>query len=435
MTISSSAAPAGHVPSSASRIRHARLVDGLHPSPLDDVAVEIVGGFVTSVTADPCNGVGVGELDASGCTVLPGFINLHSHLLRRVRADDPPKMTVIAEASRALRNAREALAQGITTARELGARDYMDLQLRDLIDSGSVPGPRILASGRPITRTGGHNCDFGIEADGCDEVRKAARANLKAGADVLKVMASWGGIETLQAHRRRQLPGSPPPAAAAYTVAEMRTAVEEAHANGVRVTVHAESSESIRNAIAAGVDSIEHGTHLTGDVIALLADTGTTLVPTISTAYRRAADADAGGGPGWHPDVIAWARAAAAPWMDGLRRAVAAGVTIATGTDAGGDMATEISLLAEAGLSPAGALRSGTSVAAKALGRDDIGAIEVGRRADMVIVRGAPDIDVGDLEKISYVVRDGVPYQPGGLLREGTAPAFTSAARDMADRR
>lgn len=391
--------------------------------------------MVTAVVPDPGTAVGAGELDASGCTALPGFINLHSHLLRRKRADDPPAMTLVAEVSRALRNARQALAEGITTARELGARDYLDLQLRDLIDSGSVLGPRIVASGRPVTRTGGHNCDFGIEADGCDEVRKAVRANIKAGVDVLKVMASWGGIETLQAHRRRQLAGSPPPAAAAYTVAEMRAAVEEAHANDLRVTVHAESSESIRNAVAAGVDSIEHGTHLTDDVIGLLAETGTTLVPTISTVYRRVADADAGGGPGWHPDVLAWARAATAPWMDSLRRAVAAGVTIATGTDAGGDMATEISLLAEAGLSPVDAFRSATSVAARALGRDDVGAIEAGRRADMVIAEGAPDIDLSDLGKLSYVVQAGVPYRTGDLLCEGEPAALGGAARGKADRR
>lgn len=407
---------ADRAPARASRVRHARLFDGLRPAPLDDVAVGISDGRVASVGPDPGTPVGPGDLDASGCTVLPGFINLHSHLLRRVRADDPPKMTLIAEASRALRNAREALAQGITTARELGARDYLDLQLRDLIDSGSVVGPRIVASGRPVTRTGGHNCDFSIEADGCDEVRKAVRANLKAGVDVLKVMASWGGIETLQTHRRRHLAGSPPPAPAAYTVAEMRAAVEEAHANALRVTVHAESSESIRNAVAAGVDSIEHGTHLDDDVIKLLADTGTTLVPTISTAYRRVADEDAGVGPGWHPDVLTWARGAAAPWMDSLRRAVAAGVVIATGTDAGGDMATEITLIAEAGLSPANALRSATSVAARALGRDDVGAIEAGRRADMVIAQGTPDTDLRDLETIRCVMRGGVPYRTDDLL-------------------
>jgi imidazolonepropionase-like amidohydrolase len=311
----SSEPPTGNLPVSASRIRHARLVDGLHPSPMDDVAIEIADGLVTSVAG------------------------------------------------------------------------------------------------------------------------KAARANLKAGVDVLKVMASWGGIEALQAHRRRQLPGPPPPAPAAYTAAEMRAAVEEAHANGIRVTVHAESSESMRNAIAAGVDSIEHGTHLTDDVIALLVETGTTLVPTISTVYRRVADADAGGGPGWHPDVIAWARAAAAPWMDGLRRAVAAGVTIATGTDAGGDMATEISLLVEAGLSPAGALRSATSAAAQALGRDDVGAVVAGRRADMVIAQGAPDIDLADLAKISCIVRDGMPYQRCDLLSEGRAAARAGAARESAEHR
>ncbi|MGH2383430.1 MAG: amidohydrolase family protein [Candidatus Limnocylindria bacterium] len=398
------------------RIRHARMLDGLGNPAQDNVTIEVAEGHIAAITPDPGTALGPSDVDAAGRTVLPGFVNLHSHLLRRKRADDPATMTTVAEVVRALRNAREALAQGITTARELGARDHLDLQLRDLIDAGGVPGPRIFASGRPITRTGGHNCDFSHEADGPDEVRKAARLELKAGADVLKVMASWGGIETGLEHRRLRLPGDPAPAAAAYTIEEMRAAVEEAHAVGKRVTVHAESSQSVLRAIAAGVDSIEHGTHLTGEAVRALAETRIPLVPTISTVFKRVADADRRVGVDWGSDVMSWARLATRPWMESLRRAIAAGVPIATGTDAGGDIATEIALLVEAGLQPIEALRSATSLAAETLGRTDLGAVEAGRWADLVVVDGYPDVDLGALRAVRCVIKAGSPHDPQELL-------------------
>jgi imidazolonepropionase-like amidohydrolase len=408
-------------------ICNATLIDGLGNAPIERGSVVIADGRIQAVGADLEPPAGADVIDAGGRTIVPGFVNLHSHLLRRFRVDDPPLMSTVAMVVRGVRNAREALAQGITTARELGAPNYLDVQLRDLIDQGGVIGPRILACARPITRTGGHNCDFSREADGPDEVRKAVREQLKAGADCLKVMASWGGIEIGREHRRLKLPGAPAPAYAAYTVEEMRAAVDEAHAANKRVTVHAESAPSVLRAVEAGVDSVEHGTHLTDEAVAAMVEAGVYYSPTISTVYRRVAAADSGTGQSWGGDVMYWARLATEPWMVSLKKAVAAGVKIATGTDAGGDIVMEIQLIAEAGLSPLEAIRSGTSRAAEAIGRPDLSALEPGRLADVVIVDGRPDRDLACLANVWMVVKDG-KIAPLGASQAATAdPALVLA--------
>lgn len=388
-------------------IVNARVIDGLGNPAIENATIGISNGRIAEVGEHVQPPPGAVTVDVEGRTVLPGFINLHSHVFRRKRTDDPRQLSTVAEVVRALRNAREAAAQGITTARELGARDHLDIQLRDLIEEDGVVGPRILASGRPITRTGGHNHDFAREADGPDEVRKAVRAELKAGADVLKVMASWGGIEIGREHRRLRLAGDPAPAYAAYTVDEMRAAVEEAHAAAKNVTVHAESSEAILRAVAAGVDSVEHGTHLSEEAADAMATAGTYFVPTISTVFRRVRNADAGQGADWGDDVMYWARRATDPWMRSLRLAVAKGLKIATGTDAGGDIVDEIQLIAEAGLSRLEALRSATGRAAEALGRPDLGALETGRWADLLVVEGRPDEDLDCLRSVWRVFKAG----------------------------
>lgn len=392
-------------------IYNATLIDGLGNPPVEGAGIIIRDGRIADAGAHvqrPPDGVT--GVDVERRTVLPGFINLHSHVFRRHRRDDPRHLNTVGEVVRALRNAREAFGQGITTARELGARDHLDIQLRDLIEEGGVVGPRIVASGRPITRTGGHNHDFSREADGPDEVRKAVRAELKAGADVLKVMASWGGIEIGREHQRLRFPGNPAPAYAAYTVEEMRAAVEEAHSAAKNVTVHAESSESVLRAVAAGVDSVEHGTHLSREAVEAMGAAGTYYVPTISTVFKRVRDADASRGPDWGGDIMYWASRATEPWMCSLRLAVEHGLKIATGTDAGGDIVDEIMLIAEAGLPTLEALRSGTARAAEALGRSDVGAVEPGRWADLVIVEGRPDRDLSCLRSVWRVYKAGETF-------------------------
>jgi imidazolonepropionase-like amidohydrolase len=244
---------------------------------------------------------------------------------------------------------------------------------------------------------------------------------------VLKVMASWGGIEIGREHRRLKLPGAPAPAYAAYTVEEMRAAVEEAHAANKRVTVHAESSPAILRAVEAGVDSVEHGTHLTDEAARAMADAGCYFVPTISTVYRRVADADSGAGADWGGDVMYWARLATEPWMISLRRAIAAGVRIATGTDAGGDIVMEMQLIAEAGLSPLEAIRSGTSRAAESLGRTDLSTLEPGCWADLAIVDGRPDHDLAHLANVWMVVKAGEPAPVGASQGAGADPAVIVA--------
>jgi imidazolonepropionase-like amidohydrolase len=407
-----------NAPAGAARwIVNARLIDGLGNPPVTAGAVSIGAGRITAVGADlrPSPSFAGEVVNLDGRTLLPGFINLHSHLFRRARVDDAIRIhhnntnpaTTVMEVLRALRNAFDDISQGITTGRELGARDFLDVQLRDMIASGQVIGPRIFACGRPITRTGGHNWDFSREADGPPEVRKAVREALKGGADVIKVMASWGGIEMGREHRRSALAGVPAPAYAGYTIEEMAAAVDEAHANARRVTVHAESAESVIRAVKAGVDSVEHGTHLSPEAIELMCERGTYLVPTISTVFRRVANAEAGAGADWGDEVMFWARLATEPWKASLERAIAAGVPVATGTDAGGDIVDEIQLIAECGLPPLQAIRSATGLAAAALGREDLGALAVGRWADMIVVDGQPERDLTHLRAVRQVYKAG----------------------------
>jgi imidazolonepropionase-like amidohydrolase len=414
--------------SGATWIINARVIDGLGNPPLPDAAVAIADGRISAVGVDlrPPSAFQGSVVDLEGRTLLPGFINLHSHLFRRARVDDAVRIhhnntnpaTTVMEVLRALRNALDDIRQGITTDRELGARDFLDVQLRDLIAGGQVVGPRIFACGRPITRTGGHNWDFSREADGPDEVRKAVREALKAGADVIKVMSSWGGIEMGREHRRAGAAGSPSPAYAAYTVEEMAAAVDEAHTNARRVTVHAESAESVIRAVRAGVDSVEHGTHLSPEAIALMRECGTYYVPTISTVFRRVANAEQGTGADWGDEVMYWARGATQPWRRSLEMAVAAGIPVATGTDAGGDIVDEIRLIAECGLSPVEAIRSATGRAAEALGRDDLGALAVGRWADMLVVDGRPERDLTNLRAVRrvYIAGKRVSLRPPAEL-------------------
>ena len=221
-----------------------------------------------------------------------------------------------------------------------------------------------------------------------------------------------------------KMPGIPPPTYAAFTVEEMRAACDEAHAANKRVTVHAESSPAILRAVEAGVDSVEHGTHLTEEAAQAMKAAGVYYVPTISTVYNRVTNADKGVGADWGGDTMYWARNATGRWMESLQRAVRIGLQIATGTDAGGDIVMEMELIHQAGLSKLEAIRSGTSRAAETLGRPDFGALEPGRWADFAIVDGRPDDDLACLRNVWRVFKAGEAQPVGSAVACGCTSGF-----------
>ena len=342
-----------------------------------------------------------------GMTVLPGLIDCHVHLFAdagpegRLDASELPGFALL----RAAYHARRTLEAGITTVRDCGGQSHMEFALRQAISAGYCRGPRLLLAGRLLSMTSAGAEAFGgmyREADGPDEVRKAAREQLKAGADVIKVMAT-GAVMT---------PGERP-GASQFTFEELCAAVEEAHKAGRKVAAHAHGSEGILTAVLAGTDTIEHGSLLcdSPEAIQRMAERGVFLVPTLATsAMTTHCDLI--------PDFMAENdRIIGDAAQRSVRAALAAGVPIAMGTDAGvpfvmhGDNAIELVLMVEAGLTPMQSIVASTSNAARALGlQDEIGTVEVGKCADLLVVDGNPLDDIAVVtrkERIQMVMHKG----------------------------
>jgi len=355
---------------------------------------------------------GASRIDMAGRTLLPGFIDCHVHLCLAGQADSTnmarrerlPLMTL-----EAARSARRTLQAGVTTVRDMGGFEYLDLALREAVRSGLIPGPRILASGRLICMTGGTAWMFGgREADGPDEVRKAAREQIKAGADVVKLMAT-GGILT---------PGVEP-GCSQFTEEELRAGVEEAHKAGRRTASHAQGTQGVLNALRAGIDSIEHGIFLDEEAVALMVRQDAALVPTLSPLYNILEMGVEHGVPQFAVDKTVRVKPA---HLASVRLAHEAGVKVALGTDAGtpfnyhGRNLREVELLVENGFSPAEAIRAGTGLAAAVLGLErELGTIEEGKLADLVVVEGDPLSEVSLLTRAEAI---GLVMQ-GGRVVEG----------------
>jgi imidazolonepropionase-like amidohydrolase len=346
-------------------------------------------------------------VDGGGRTVLPGLVNCHVHLT----ADGAPDLfaqvagdTVPVATLRAARSAWTTLQSGVTTVRDCGAADDIVVELAKEIARGAVPGPRVQAAGRVITMTGGHGHFIGREADGPDEVRKATRAEIKAGAAVIKVMAT-GGVLT---------PGVTP-TQTALLPEELAVVAQEAHNSGRRVTTHAIGRAGIHNALLAGIDSVEHGFYFDDELLELAIDQGTFLVPTMLAVDGIVRNGRALGIPGW---VVDKAESEAAQQRESFAAAVTSGMRIAAGTDAGtpfnahGDLARELALMVQHGLTPMQALVAATSGAAQNLGLDgEIGTLEVGKLADLVLVDGDPVADIAATGRVVLVVKDGVVHR------------------------
>jgi len=391
------------------------LVDVRSGTVRNDVALHIRNGLIESVEHVNPARLPTDYLDLSGYTVLPGLIDAHTHLCDSSYLDEAFDHWTYPAASFGIIgtvNARKTLHAGFTTVRDLSGPFYADTALRDAIEAGWIEGPRVLASGAMITMTGGHgtwgnwiapqhkvSTDAHVLADGADEVRKAVRVHVRNKVDLIK-LAATGGFGTANS-----VPG-----AASYTVEELRAAVDEARKHGLRVAAHAHGADGIRNALAAGVDSIEHGTMLDDDGIEALRDSGAYLVMDLLAARfdlieRNRDYSDKG--------LDRSNEAEFAAYQAQFRKAHEAGVRMAYGTDAGiyphGRNAEQFALMVEAGMSNADAIRSATVWAAELLGKSEqIGELKPGKAADLIAVSGNPLVDVTVLERVEFVMKGGV---------------------------
>lgn len=353
-------------------------------------------------------------VDISGCTLLPALIDAHVHLCLDGSPDPMAVLEGTCDALLALRvasMARRTLLSGVTTVRDMGGKNGVDLVVRDAIRSGLIPGPRMLASGRAIAMTGGHGWQMAREADGPVDVRKAAREQIKAGADLVKLMAT-GGVMTQGVE-----PGS-----AQLTEEELRAAVEEAHKAGRRASAHAQGTQGILNALRAGIDSIEHGIFLNEEAVALMLQREVPLVPTISALHNIEVNGVAAGIP---PFAVEKTKRVKASFLKSIGLAREAGVKVAMGTDAGtpfnlhGHNAGELELMVSmGGFSPDEAIKSATVIAAQVLGLErELGTVEGGKLADLLVVEGNPLEEVGILRRedaIRWILKGGKAVKADG---------------------
>jgi imidazolonepropionase-like amidohydrolase len=377
-------------------IRAGRLIDGTGAAVQRERALFIENGVIVGVEAagDPPADAEVVDLRTK--TVLPGLIDAHVHIvfshsaypLGDLLAEDDQQLLL-----RGVAGARQALGAGITTVRDLGGRGGVTFRLRDAIAQQLIAGPRILAAGSPITITGGHCHFLGLEADGEAAVRAAARGQLKAGANCLKIMATGG----------RMTPGTNI-GVAQYSVPEIRAAVEEAARAHVCVAAHALGTAGIRNATLAGVNTIEHcnwlgpdgGIEFDESVAAKMAEQGTAVVATLVPLQRAATAVREG-------------------VMTCMRRMAALGVPFVAGTDAGvshtpfDSLVGELEILvAEVGLTPLQAIQAATANAARAFKVDQtLGTLVSGQAADLIAVDGDPAVQIGDLRPVRTVIKGG----------------------------
>lgn len=352
-------------------------------------------------TLDP---EGAKIVDVSGRWVCPGLMNAHAHLCLDAGPDPEAVLRRENRTETVIHSARrleEALRAGVTTIRDVGGADYIDIELARLVEAGAIPGPRVIPSGRVVTMTGGHGWWMGIQADGPDGVRRAARENLRAGAGSIKLMATGGMMTGGRQAGQPQL-----------TIEEMAAAVDEAHKRGVPVAAHAESRIGVLNALRAGVDSVEHGHGGDQEAIDLLLERGAALVPTILSDRRIIEHGVAAGIPDF---VVEQCDALHQSLVVFLERAIAAGVKIAAGNDGGaplvpiGDMVGELELYVRHGMTAQAALASATTVTAELFRLGDVGLVEVGHAADLLIVDADPLVSIAALRSPRAVLHGGVP--------------------------
>jgi imidazolonepropionase-like amidohydrolase len=402
----------------ASYIRAGHLFDPASGRYADNVTLVIANQRIESVeTGSFTPPAGAQVLDLSGDYVLPGLIDCHTHL--GVRADryeeiDHFKDSPFDSAIAGVVNAKRTLEAGFTTVRDVGSLPFLAVDLRKNIDSGFIPGPRIVASGPPLSITGGHGDlnnyapevtytlfpgknDFSI-ADGPDEVRRTVREQVKYGVDVIKILASGGVLS------KGDQPGAPQ-----YTLEELKVAADTAHQAGRKIAAHAHGAQSIKWAIEAGIDSIEHASLVDDEGIALAKAHGTYFVMDIYDDDYILQDGPKMGMP---QENLIKERALGQTQRDNFRKAHAAGVKMAFGTDAGvyphGDNARQFHYMVMYGMTPAEAIRAATTSAADLIGRSsDVGSLTPGHYADLIALTADPLAKIELLEHPDVVVKGG----------------------------
>jgi imidazolonepropionase-like amidohydrolase len=377
-------------------VRAGLLYDGTLEPPKSNVDIVIDNGIVTGLRAAG------GQSDAEARCVTPGLVNAHAHL---EMSGEPDTMSAITSSTagqrmvRAVANARKSLRGGVTTIRDLGSSNAIGQDVRDGVNAGSIEGPRIRSAGAVLCMTGGHGWPVGRAVDSPWDARKAVREQLWAGADCIKLIAT-GGVLT-----RGAVPGN-----AQLTPDELIAAVEEAHRHGLRVAAHAIGAQGIRNALRAGVDSIEHGHMLDDEALALFKERGTYLVPTLSAPTCILAHLEEGHQPAFITDK---ARTVSEAMLINIRRAFENGVRIAGGSDAGTpynlheDYALEVELMwSLLGMTPQQALHAATAVAAELLGLHR-GIVAIGEPADLLLLDGDVGQDIRALQRRQAVMKAG----------------------------
>jgi len=400
-------------------VQAGRLIDGVSTSARQNVTVLVGGGKVLSVQDGFQAPAGARVIDLRTSTVLPGFIDAHTHItgegtgnaVVRAATESP-----VDDAVRSTAYAKRTLEAGFTTIRNLGAEGGADVALKRAIEAGIVPGPRMWTARTTISITGGHGDQGGLRpdlwvaptwmdgiVDSADEARKAVRYQHKYGADLIKITATGGVLSIGDSGDAQQ-----------FTDEELKAIVEASHLLGMKVAAHAHGKRGIESAIRAGVDSIEHGTYSDDETFRLFKQHGTYLVPTILAGKTVAEMATIPGH--FHPSVQEKAARIGPLIQDMFKRAYSAGVKIAFGTDSGvsnhGDNAKEFQYMVEAGMPAMEAIQAATRGGADLIGASDrIGSVQAGRFADLVAVAGNPLTDIGELKRVTFVMKGGVVYK------------------------
>ncbi|HSF99803.1 MAG TPA: amidohydrolase family protein [Vicinamibacterales bacterium] len=412
-------------PGQASRVQAVqvgRLIDGAGNEVRGQSTIIVTGDRITSVEDGWASPPGATIIDLRTSTALPGLIDSHTHITSQGTGNAMIRAVTEMPVDAAVKStvyARRTLMAGFTTIRNVGADGGADVALKRAIDGGLLAGPRIWTARTTISITGGHGDQGGLRpdlwvaptwmdgiVDGADEARKAVRYQHKYGADLIKITATGGVLSIGDSGDAQQ-----------FTDAEMEAIVEAAHLLGIKVAAHAHGKQGIIAAIKAGVDSIEHGTYADDEAFAAFREHGTYLVPTIIAGKTVAEMATIPGH--FHPTVEEKAARIGPLIQDMFRRAYAAGVRIAFGTDSGvsthGENAREFGYMVEAGMPPIEAILSATRAAADLLGAaDHIGSIQPGRFADVIAVAGDPVADIAELRRVTFVMKGGVVYKMGG---------------------
>jgi imidazolonepropionase-like amidohydrolase len=422
-------------------LKAARMFDGKSRSLVPNAVVIVQGDRIADAGANIAIPSGAQVIDLGDATLAPGFMDAHTHLtldysdykatrLRELQVSASAKAYAVLPAARA------TVEAGFTTVRDLGARtfrshDYLDVSLRDAIAKGIVVGPRMFVATNGIGATGGHFDEsagfrdglFGPEpdytdgiADGADAVRKAVRFEVKNGADVIKAAVSGGVLSLTDEVDVPQ-----------FTPAEMAALVDEAHRLRKKVAVHCHGDQAAREAIEAGVDSIEHGSFLRPDTLTLMKNKGIFLTPTLMASEYIKSKLD-----GYPPALQAKAMAAYNARSEMFRNALRIGVKVSFGTDAAvfphGQNAKEFKLMVDLGMPPLDALKSATSNDAELLGLSQkLGTLEKGKLADIVAMPGDPTQDITATERVSFVMKEGKVVRNG----DATKPLAASAQDEV----